>query len=312
MRATFVRALAELAAEDERVALLTGDLGFGVVEAFAEGFPDRFFNAGVAEQNMVGVATGLAEAGYVPFVYSIATFASLRPFEFIRNGPVLQGLPVRIVAVGGGFEYSADGPSHYALEDVALMRSQPGMCVIAPADATQVEAAVRAHRDVSGPIFYRLGKDETRRVPGLDGRFGLGRCEKIGNGGDVLLVCSGSISSNAVAAAELLGAQGVGATVVVVSTLSPTPDDLVDALGDFAAVVALEAHYLNGGLGSLVCEIVAEHGLRCHVARCGVRRLEPGVSGTEAYLQDLYGLSASKVAATAAELCATVARGGIA
>lgn len=309
MRATFLHALAELAAEDDRIALLTGDLGFGVVDDFAERFPDRFFNAGVAEQNMVGVATGLAEAGHVPFVYSIATFASLRPFEFIRNGPVLQALPVRIVAVGGGFEYSGDGPSHYALEDVALMRSQPGMCVIAPADPTQVTAAVRAHRDVPGPIYYRLGKDETRRVPGLDGRFALGRCETIGNGGDVLIVTSGSVSTNAVAAAELLEGDGVGATVLVVSTLSPPPlDDLAAALARYESVVTVEAHYVNGGLGSLVCEVVAERGLGCRVGRCAVRGLDPGLSGSEAYLHDRHGLSAANVAATARELHAGAVR----
>ncbi len=126
MRATFVRTLMELAEEDERIVLLTGDLGFTVVEPFAERFPGRFFNVGVAEQNMLGVATGLAEAGYVPFAYSIATFATLRSYEFVRNGPVLHRLPVRVVGVGGGLEYGMNGLTHYALEDIALMRAQPG------------------------------------------------------------------------------------------------------------------------------------------------------------------------------------------
>src|SRR5579864_4783610 len=113
MRQRFIRTLIDLAAADSRVVLLTGDLGYTVVEPFNERFPDRFFNLGVAEQNMVGVATGLAEAGYIPFVYSIATFASLRPFEFIRNGPVAHRLPVRIVGIGMGFEYGHDGPTHH-------------------------------------------------------------------------------------------------------------------------------------------------------------------------------------------------------
>ena len=134
MRSEFIRSLVALAERDPRVVLLTGDLGFTVVEDFAERFPQRFVNVGVAEQNMLGVATGLAEAGFVPFVYSIATFATMRPYEFIRNGPLLHGLPVRVVGVGGGLDYGNNGITHYALEDVALMRVQPKMMVVAPAD----------------------------------------------------------------------------------------------------------------------------------------------------------------------------------
>src|SRR5256712_11111775 len=125
MRRAFVNTLVELAERDPRILLLTGDLGYVALEPFAERFPDRFFNVGVAEQNMVGLATGLAEAGFTPFVYSIATFASMRPYEFIRNGPVLHELPVRIVGMGGGLDYGPNGMTHYALEDVALMRAQP-------------------------------------------------------------------------------------------------------------------------------------------------------------------------------------------
>ena len=182
VRATFIRTLVELAEEDERIVLLTGDLGFTVVEPFAERFPDRFFNVGVAEQNMVGVATGLAEAGFVPFAYSIATFATLRSYEFVRNGPVLHHLPVRIVGVGGGLEYGMNGLTHYALEDIAVMRAQPGMTVLAPADFQQARTALIGDQGVPGPIYFRLGKNETETVPGLDGRLRLGGVEQIGAG----------------------------------------------------------------------------------------------------------------------------------
>ncbi len=163
VRATFIRTLVELAEEDERIVLLTGDLGFTVVEPFAERFPDRFFNVGVAEQNMVGVATGLAEAGFVPFVYSIATFATLRPYEFIRNGPVLHRLPVRIVGVGGGLEYGLNGLTHYALEDIAVMRAQPGMTVLAPADFEQARTALRETKAVPGPSTSGSARTRPRR-----------------------------------------------------------------------------------------------------------------------------------------------------
>ena len=299
MRGTFVNTLAELATEDERIVLLTADLGFTVVEPFAERFPDRFFNVGVAEQNMVGIATGLAEAGYVPYVYSIATFASLRPYEFIRNGPVHHRLPVRVVGVGGGFDYGTNGPSHHALEDLAVMRVQPGLAVLAPADFEQARAALLAAHALPGPVYFRLGKDDSSRVDGLGGRFRLGRAETIGAGGDVLLVTTGSIARNAVAAAQALAANGVEATVLVAASISPPPtEDLAEALERFDAAVTVEAHYVDGGLGSLVCEVAAEHGLLCRVVRCGVRELEPGRSGSEAYLNETHGLSVEKLVAT--------------
>src|SRR5260370_31370989 len=156
MRAVFVRGLIDIARRDARVVLLTGDLGFMALEPFQEAYPDRFFNVGVAEQNMVGIATGLAEAGFIPFAYSIATFASLRTYEFIRNGPVLQRLPVRVVGVGGGFEYGSAGPRHYGLEDLALMRTQPGLTVIGPSGYLQALSALGATWYRPGAAYYRL------------------------------------------------------------------------------------------------------------------------------------------------------------
>jgi transketolase len=157
MRATFVKTLTELAGQDERVVLLTGDLGYTVLESFIEAHPKRFFNAGVAEQNMIGMATGLAEAGFLPFTYSISTFAALRGYEFLRNGAVKHHLPVRVVGIGGGFEYGSAGLSHHGLEDLGAMRLQPGLRVIAPADAAQARAALLATWDGPDPIYYRVG-----------------------------------------------------------------------------------------------------------------------------------------------------------
>lgn len=192
MRGAFAKTLSELADRDRRVMLLTGDLGYMALEPFAEWHPDRFINVGVAEQNMVGIATGLAEAGFVPFVYSIVTFATLRPYEFIRNGPVLHRLPVRIVGIGGGFEYGHAGPTHHGTEDVGVMRTLPGITVLAPADHRQTRTAIEATWDIPGPIYYRLGKDDKTVVPGLNGRFELGRAEMIRTGRDVLLVTMGA------------------------------------------------------------------------------------------------------------------------
>jgi transketolase len=309
VRATFVATITELAAQDARILLLTGDLGFMALEPFQTRFPDRFINVGVAEQNMVGVATGLAEAGFLPFVYSIVTFASLRPYEFIRNGPILHQLPVRIVGVGGGFEYGTAGTSHHGLEDVGVMRIQPGITVIAPADAAQTRTALAATYDLPGPIYYRLGKDDTLVVPGLDGRFALGEAQLIGDGRDLLIVTMGSIATEAVAAAAILAKQGVACTVMVLASIQPAPlQDLAETLAHFPIALTVEAHYVTGGIGSLVAEVIAENGLPCRVVRCGVKAMASGLSGSQAYLHHAHHLSREAIAETAVHHLATIAR----
>lgn len=289
---------------DERIVLLTADLGYNVFEPLAAAHGPRFINVGVAEQNMVGIATGMAQAGFIPFVYSIATFASLRPFEFIRNGPVVHDLPVRIVGVGGGFEYGSAGVSHYALEDAGIMRTQPGLTVLAPADSAQTEAAVSSTWDRPGPIYYRIGKNDSSTVPGLNGRFRADRGEVIGDGTDLAILCWGAITSEAVAAAQILAAEGLGATVLVVSTLAPAPvEDLVAFLTRFRLAVTVETHYLSGGLGTLVAEVIAEHGLSCRLVRCAVGTVPSDISGSQCYMEHSYGLDAEAIAGRARNAC---------
>jgi transketolase len=294
MRGTFVQTLKGLAEEDERVILLTGDLGYMALEPFAERFPERFINVGVAEQNMIGIATGLAEDGFLPFVYSIATFATLRAYEFIRNGPVLQCLPVRIVGVGGGFEYGPNGASHHALEDLAVMRAQPGLTIIAPADAAQTVPALTQTWQVDGPVYYRLGKNDAARVNGLDGQFEFKRLTILGDGQDVAIIVVGSIAVEAVRAADMLHRLGIQASVAIVSTISPAPvEDLATLLAGVQVALTVEAHYLAGGLGSLVSEVIAERRIDCRLVRCGVRNVAAdGISGSEAFLHERHGLSA--------------------
>lgn len=295
MRNEFISAVCELAAQDERVVLLTGDLGFTVLDEFVERFPDRFFNAGVAEQNMIGMATGLAEAGLRPFVYSIATFATMRAYEFIRNGAVLHDLPVRIVGVGAGIDYGHNGATHYALEDVALMRAQPGLTIVAPADAEQAQTAVRVTASVAGPIYYRVSKTN-RPVPGLGARFALGRADLLGDGDDVALVALGSMAGEAAGTQRRLARRGVTSTVAVISSVSPPPvDDLVELLSRVPLAVSVECHYATGGLGSLVAEIVADHGLECRLLRLAVTEVPRLATGSEAYLTRQLGLDAESI-----------------
>jgi transketolase len=292
MRSTFIRTLVEIAADDPRIVLLTGDLGFMALEPFIERFPDRFFNAGVAEQNMVGMATGLAEAGLLPFVYSIATFATLRPYEFIRNGPILQQLPVRIVGVGGGLEYGSNGATHHAVEDVGVLRLHPGMTIAVPADYEQTRAALLATWDLPGPVYYRIGKDSKAVVPGLAGRFELGRAQCIRTGSDLAIFAMGNTALEAAAVADMLAAHGIGCSVSVISCVNPPPiDDLAAILATVPIALTVEAHYVTGGIGSLIAEVIAERGLSCRLVRRGIAAPPNGRSGSRDYMHHLNGIS---------------------
>jgi transketolase len=240
----------------------------------------------------------MAANGMQPYAYSIATFASMCAYEFLRNGAVLHDLPVRLVGIGGGVDYGHNGPTHYAMEDIALMRAQPGLAVVAPADPEQARNATVAIADLPGPVYLRLGKSETP-VPGLDGRFQLGRASLIGSGTDVAIVTYGSIAIEAVRAAELLAQDGVDATVAVTPSISPPPlDDLGSLLDTVDLAISLEPHYRVGGVGSLLCELVAERGLDCRVLRLGFDAM-PGPPGSAEFLNEEHGLNADEVARTA-------------
>jgi transketolase len=297
VRGPFIRTLVELAEQDERIVLLSGDLGYLAIEPFIARFPDRFVNMGVAEQNMVAAAAGMAEAGYIPFVYSIAPFTVLRPYEFIRNGPAYHQLPVRLIGVGGGYEYGHDGITHYALEDIGVLRIQPEVVVIAPADYQQAQAALRATWQLPQPVYYRLSKDEKTLIPGLDGRFSTENIEMVRSGGDYLILSSGMITAEAVQAAEMLEKDHIHAAVGVVACLNPPPvDALLAVLKDHPRVMTVESHYITGGLGSLVAEVVADHGLGCQVERCGVERMPDGRTGSQKAMQGAAGLNGTDIA----------------
>lgn len=305
MRKSLIKALLELAEQDERVVLLTADLGFMFLEPFMEKFPRRFFNVGIAEQNMVGIATGLAEAGFIPFIYSIVTFAVLRPYEFIRNGPIMHQLPVRIIGIGGGYEYGQAGHTHHGLEDIGVMRIQPGITVVAPADDAQAYQAFKATYNLPQPIYYRLGKNEAN-IANLGGRFTLGKLEIIREGRDLLWFTIGPIALEVVKSAEILAKLGIQSTVVIVSSMNPTPvEEIETLLSHFSLAICVEAHYAIGGLGSLIAEIASENRSNCKILRKGVS--EPAThSGDTSYYTQMYQLNATALASFAQEELAFV------
>jgi len=309
VRAAFIDTIMKLADLDERVILLTGDIGFGVMEPFRARFPNRFINCGVAEQNMMGVATGLAEAGFIPYVYSIAPFVSLRPFEFIRNGPVAHHLPVRIVGMGAGFDYGNAGPTHFAVEDAAALRSLAGLTIVMPADGPQTATAVRTAHALPGPVYFSLAKESRPVVPGLDGRFELGKVQIVREGSGLALVVMGALANEAIAAAEVLARDyGIDAAVIVASNFNPDPvEPLAKILAGFSHIVSVEAQSVSSGLGACVGIAIARAGIQCRLHPLGIERVFAGSTGGAAHLWRENGLDRDSIVRVAASAFLPVA-----
>ena len=297
MRSAFFSTLLDLAGQDDRIYLIVGDLGFGVVEPFAQRFPDRFLNVGVAEQNMTGVAAGLALCGKIVFTYSIGNFATLRCLEQIRNDVCYHQVDVKIVAVGGGFAYGALGMTHHAIEDLAIMRTLPGMVVVAPGDPFEVEQATRAIVSQPGPCYLRLGRAGEPRIHGPSAVFKLGRAIRVREGRALTIISTGGLLETGLRAAELLSGVGIDARVVSMHTLKPIDEaEVVSAAAETGGIATLEEHSVIGGLGSAVAEILAESaGARGRLKRFGVPSAFAPEVGSQEYLRAVYGLSPTAV-----------------
>lgn len=257
MRNTFIQTLYELAEKDSRIWLLTGDLGYSVLERFAERFPDRFINVGVAEQNMTGVAAGLALCGKIVFTYSIANFSTLRCLEQIRNDVCYHNLNVKIVAVGGGLAYGSLGYSHHGIEDIAVMRTLPNMTVIAPGDPIETELATRAIVDWPGPCYLRLGRGKEPRIHKTLPDFNVSEAIFVRQGLDVALLSTGGILKTAVELADELCKVGIKAAVVSVPTVKPFPEEFILELARrFSILVSFEEHVATGGFSEAVAAVL--------------------------------------------------------
>ena len=270
MRTAFIDTLCEQAARDKRVWLLTGDLGFSVLERFRDRFPDRFINAGVAEQNMTGVAVGLALSGKIVFTYSIANFPTLRCLEQIRNDVCYHAANVKVVAVGGGLTYGSLGYTHHGVEDLAIMRALPGMTVLAPGDPVEADWATRACVDTDGRCYLRLGKAGEPIVHGSVPEFALGRAVILRQGRDVMLIATGGMLHSSLEAMRHLVQQGVDAGLMSMPSVKPLDEDAVLAVAAGSrALVTVEEHSIIGGMGSAVCEAVSS----CQAPHAPVFRL---------------------------------------
>jgi len=290
MRTAFIEALTELAAHDDRIWLLCGDLGYSVLERFAQRFPDRFVNAGVAEQNMTGLAAGLALSGNIVFTYSIANFPTLRCLEQIRNDICYHRANVKVVAVGGGFAYGAQGYTHHGLEDLSILRSLPEMTVIAPGDPVEARLAVPAVVERQGPCYVRLGKAGEPVVHAGPVPFEIGRAIQVRGGSDATLISTGGMLKRAVDAHEALGTRGIRARVLSMHTLKPLDGQAVlRAARETRAIVTLEEHNCQGGLGSGVADVLAQACAGVPFAKVAVPDRFWHVAGSQAYFQAMAG-----------------------
>jgi len=296
MRTAFFSTLLDLAAEDQRIELVVGDLGFGAVEPFRDRFPDRFLNVGVAEQNMVGVATGLALTGSVVFAYSIGNFPTLRCLEQIRNDACYHAANVKIVAVGGGLAYGALGISHHATEDLAILRAIPGIAVAAPGDPTETEVITRVAAQLDGPVYLRLGKTGEPRLHTSPPSLRPGASIEMVDGDDVAVLSTGAMLGTALDVHEALARHGVSCRVISMPWVDPLDEATVRQVGGaHRLVVTLEEHSIRGGLGSAVAEVLSEQFNAAPLLRVGLPAAFTSVVGSQSYLLQYYGLDQASV-----------------
>ena len=302
-RDAYGKALAALGAEHENLVVLDADLANATkTQTFQKAFPDRHFDCGIAEANMICVAAGMSTTGLVPFASSFAMFASGRAFEQVRNSIGYPHLNVKIGATHGGISVGEDGASHQCCEDFALMRSIPGMTVICPADGVEAEAAVKAAYEMDGPVYLRFGRLAIPVFHEEGFNFRIGKGEVLRDGTDVAIIANGLLVYEAIQAGEQLAEMGINAMVINMATVKPLDEELVlSAAKKCGKVITCEEHSVIGGLGEAVCSLLSEK-LPTPVRRIGVND-EFGHSGPAAALLKQFGLSAEHITEVAKAFC---------
>ncbi len=298
MRNAFADEITALAAFDPALVLLSGDIGNRLFDRFKAACPDRFYNCGVAEANMVGLAAGLALSGLRPVVYTIASFLTYRTIEQIRLDLCYHGVPVVLVGTGSGLGYASLGVTHHSLEEMAMLRALPGMTVLAPADACELRACLRDGLCASGPVYIRIGKKGEPVLHKVPPDRAIGRTFVLREGGDVCLLAVGVMVGVALQAARMLTDQGVAAQVVSVPTIKPLDTTmLAETFANFPLVATLEEHGLTGGFGAAVAEWLAdlETAPRARLLRFGSGDHFLHKAGDTGYAHDHFGLDAVAV-----------------
>lgn len=297
MRTRVVETILSLAKEDQNVILITGDLGFGVLKPYWEAVPKQFLNAGIAEQSMTGIAAGMALEGKTLFTYSIGNFPTLRCYEQIRNDCAYHKANVKVICVGGGFVYGSLGMSHHATEDISALRALPDVTVLAPADADEAEAAVRAMYATPGTFYLRLGRGGEPMVrPKLE-NFSLGKAIPVREGQKVAIFSTGAIFDEVQGAMEILDHEGIHPAAYTFPTVKPIDRErILTAADQYDLIVTVEENTVVGGFGSAVAEVLSAKSCHAKLLRIGLEDTYSSIVGTQKYLRDHYGLSAEKIA----------------
>lgn len=294
MRNAFASKLAELAKSDERVILITADLGFGLFDDFRKNYPNQFLNVGVAEQNMIGIASGLALEGYIPFCYSIANFSFMRCLEQIRNDVCYHNLNVTIVSNGAGFSYGPLGMSHHATEDISLMRAIPNIDLLIPATASDASFLTEFAYKSGKPNYLRLDKSI---VPIDNSQTANKPWELLENGEEICIIASGGIVDEALKASLKLKEDfSINPKVVSVKRIGQNSNtEVTNLLGDVKLAVTLEENVKSGGLGSFVLELVSDNNLDLKVIRLGIDDKYESIVGDQQYLREINGLTSQDI-----------------
>jgi transketolase len=303
MRTAFIKTLESLAENNKDLFLIVGDLGFGVTTNFAEKYKEQYLNSGIAEQNMTGIAAGLAMSGKTVLTYSIANFPTLRPLEQIRNDVCYHNANVKIVAVGGGFCYGALGPTHFATEDLAVMRALPNITVLAPGDPWEASAATEAMINHKGPVYLRLGRAGEPCVHNGDVDFKIGKAIKIKDGRDVTIIAIGGMVYNSMKAVEIIENKGISVRLISIGTLKPLDEKcILESAMNTKALITVEEHSIIGGLGSAVAEVLCESGINIPFKRLGIPSEFPERVGDQEWFLSKYNLDKEGIANSIIEL----------
>lgn len=297
MRNAFAKEITELAGRDERIVLLSGDIGNRLFNDYKDKYPERFFNCGVAEANMVGVASGMAMCGLKPLTYTIASFNTIRCLEQIKIDLCYPNLPVVIVGVGAGLSYAANGATHEALEDIALLRVLPNMTVICPGDVWEVRAALRGALELDGPVYIRLGKKNEPVVHDGPPDFAVGKALTVRDGADVCLLSTGTMLPVALETALELHNHGVSAQVTSFHTVKPLDGAFLEnALSRFPFVVTIEEHSVLGGFGAAVAEWISAAGASpAKVLSLGTADAFLHEAGGQDFAREHFGLTPGRI-----------------
>lgn len=291
MRNTAINCLMERARIDDRIFLVNPDVGFSVLEKFRDEFPDRYLNVGIAEQNAIGVAAGLAMSGYLPYVYSMIPFVTMRCYEQVRLEVAYMRTNIRLIGLGAGFTYGPQGATHHAIEDIAIMRTLPNMTVCCPGDPIEARELIRQSFDHDGPIYFRLGKNNEPIIHHEGTRIKIGKAVKVFEGNDLALITTSNMLEQGRHWVEEWRRDGIRATLLSMPTIKPFDADAVlDLIARGLPIVTLEEHNIIGGLGSAVAEVIAESGTGVRFKRIAVPDEYSHFVGSQQFIREKFGI----------------------